>query len=117
METIIKGTGVLTLTAPIPDVMLSRAYPYFTTKAAPDGGLWLELSPYPEVYDEAQIRLFLDDIKPYVKSGKIECTVLLVSGNEALYLPVKWSFRFSNGHIFRDEDGTGSCPRSACISE
>ena len=115
MNTIIKGSGALTLLSPIPDDIAAGAYPYFITEMSPDGGFWLELAPYPEMYDETEIRRFLVNIKPYVKAGRIVCAASLMSDGQPVYHTVSWSFRFHDGHLFRDEYGTGSCARSSCI--
>lgn len=117
MNISINGSGCLIPVSPVPDAILALAYPYFTVEDAPDGGLWLTLSPYSEVYDEDAIRQFLTSLLPYIGHGTISCTVVAQSGNTTVFPPNKWSFEFRNEMLFRCYEGTGSYSSSSCISE
>lgn len=103
MSITIKGTGCLVPVAPVPDAILALAYPCFTVEEAPDGGLWLTLSPYLEVYDEDAVQAFLRNLIPYIGSGKIDCSLQIAPGHI-----VEWSYRFSGQDCFRSHR-SGSC--------
>lgn len=117
MKTIISGSGTLVVRSEIPDEILAGAYPYFTAEFHFDGGLHLELSPYPEVYDEAKIRAFLASLLPYVESGFIGCAADLESDGLHVYSRICWAFHFRCGHLSREWIGTGSCSCSQVIAE
>ena len=113
MNIIIKGSGCLVPacdTCDIPEEILAQAYPYFTVEDAPDGGLWLTLSPYLEVYDEDAVQAFLRNMTPYIASGKIECSLQIAPGHV-----VEWSYRFVGFDCYRSHR-SGSCTACSCIN-
>ena len=116
MDIIIKGYGCIIPASPIPDSVLALAYPYFTIEDAPDGGLWFELSPYVEVYDEDKIRSFLLSLLPFSPSGKINCSLTATSGEHKVVPIGKWTFELRGGDLFRNDEGSGSFITSSCLN-
>ena len=111
MKIEISGAGALVPASPVPDAILALAYPYFTIEDAPDGGLWLTLSPYPEVYDEEGIRSFLRALNPYIRSGRIDCGLRALSGTDAVVPEIHWAYYFLGGSLSRNvyADAKGPC--------
>jgi hypothetical protein len=110
MSITIKGTGCLVPVSPVPDAILALAYPCFTVEEAPDGGLWLTLSPYPEVYDEDTVQAFLRNLIPYIARGHVDCMLEIAPGHV-----VKWSYRFVGPDCYRSHSA-GSCTACSCIN-
>lgn len=110
MNITIKGSGSLIPASPVPDSILALAYPCFTVEDAPDGGLWLTLSPYTEVYDEDAVQTFLRNITPYISSGTIECTLEIAKDHVA-----KWMYMFTGSDCYRSHQ-IGSCMSCHCIN-
>lgn len=111
MNISIKGSGILVTACQVPDTILALGYPYFTAEEAPDGGLWLTLSPYLEVYDEDAIQTFLRNLIPYVISGEIKCSLQIAPGHE-----VDWSYKFIGPDCYRSHR-SGSCTTCSCINK
>jgi len=111
MKIEISGAGILVPVSPVPDDILAQAYPYFTVEYAPDGGLWLTLSPYPEVYDEEGVQSFLRNLIPYVARGHIDCMLEIAPGHV-----VKWSYKFVCADCYRSHT-VGSCTACSSISK
>ena len=111
MNITINGSGCLVLVSPVPDDILALSYPHFTVEEAPDGGLWLTLSPYLEVYDEEKIRSFLRALNPYIRSGRIDCGLRALSGTESVVPEIHWAYYFIGGTLSRNvyADAKGPC--------